>query len=138
GTVTRQPFPGNIIPVLLISPAARNLFADPSIYPLPQTTANINNWNAAAIQRVNEDLGDLKMDYMLSSRDSLAGRLSDDTRTDTTANPVRAIPTQPTITMPKSLTLNWNHTFSPSILNEARAGVNRTRSPSRATDTRNI
>ena len=137
GTVTRQPFPGNLIPASLISPAARNLFADPSIYPLPQTAANTNNWNAAATQRVNEDLGDLKIDYVLSSRDNLSGRFSDDNRSDTTANPIRAIPTTPGINTPKSLMLNWNHTFSPSILNEARTGVNRTRSTSLTTDTGN-
>jgi hypothetical protein len=80
GTVMRQPFPGNIIPASLISPAARNLFADPSIYPLPQTAANTNNWNAAATERVNEDLGDLKIDYVLSSKDNLSGRFSADNR----------------------------------------------------------
>jgi hypothetical protein len=138
GTVTRQPFPGNIIPTSLISPVARNLFGDPSIYPLPQTAANTNNWNAAATQRVNEDLGDFKIDYVLSSKDNLSGRFSDDSRSDTTANPVRAIPTTPTINTPKSLMLNWNHTFSPSILNEARTGVNRTRATTLTTDTGNI
>jgi hypothetical protein len=138
GTVTRQPFAGNQIPQSLISPVARNLFADASIYPLPQTAATTNNWNAAATQRVNEDLGDLKVDYVVSSKDNLSGRFSDDSRSDTTANPVRAIPTTPTINTPKSVMLNWDHTFSPSILNEARTGVNRTRATTLATDTGNI
>jgi hypothetical protein len=138
GTVTRQPFPGNIIPTALISPVARNLFADSAIYPLPQTGANTNNWNAAAIQHVNDDLGDLKMDYVLSSKDNLSGRYSKDTRNDVTGNPIRAIPTTPGINTPWSLMLNWNHTFTPSILNEARTGVNRTRSTSLTTDTGGI
>ena len=138
GTVTRQPFAGNVIPTSLISPVARNLFADPSIYPLPQTGANANNWNGAATQRVNEDLGDIKIDYVLSSKDNIAGRFSDDSRSDTTANPIRVIPTTPGINTPKSVTVTWNHTFSPSILNEARTGVNRTRATTLTTDTGNI
>jgi len=138
GTVTRQPFPGNVIPQSLISPVAANLFANPQAYPLPQTAANTNNWNAAAIERVNDDLGDLKMDYVLSDKDNLSGRLSKDSRSDTTANPIPAIPTTPGINTPWSVMLNWNHTFSPSILNEARAGVNRTRSTSLTTDTGNV
>ena len=138
GTVTRAPFTGNQIPAALISPVARNLFADPAIYPLPQTAANTNNWNAAATQRVNDDLGDLKIDYMVSAKDNLSGRFSDDTRTDTTANPIRSIPTTPGVNQPKSVMINWNHTFTPSILNEARTGVNRTPATSLTTDTGNI
>jgi outer membrane receptor protein involved in Fe transport len=34
--------------------------------------------------------------------------------------------------------LNWNHTFSPSILNEVRTGVNRTRATTLTIDTGNI
>ncbi len=138
GTVTRQPFAGAVIPQSLINPVARNLFADPSLYPLPLTNANSNNWNGAANQHVTDNLGDLKMDYVLSPKDNVTGRFSKDRREDSTLNPVRTIPTQPAITTPFSIVLSWNHTFSPSILNEARAGVNRTRGTSLTTDTGGI
>src|SRR5262249_11617962 len=62
GTVTRDPFPNNQIPQSMISPVARNLFADPSIYPLPLTAANSNNWNGAGRQNVTQDIGDVKVD----------------------------------------------------------------------------
>jgi hypothetical protein len=135
GSVTRQPFSGNIIPQSLIGPVARNLFADMSAYPLPQTGANTNNWNAAAVQHVNDDLGDMKIDYMASDKDNLSGRVSKDSRSDTTANPIPSIPIQPNINTPWSVTATWIHTFTPSLLNEARTGINRTRSTSLTTDT---
>ena len=78
GTVTyvRQPFPNNQIPQSLINPVARNLFTFPNFYPTPLTGQNVNNWNGAGRQGLNNDQGDVKIDYKISDKDSLSGRFS--------------------------------------------------------------
>ena len=40
----------------------------------------------------------------------------------------RLNPTSPAVTTSRNGVITWNHTFSPSVLNEARVGVNRTKS----------
>ncbi len=138
GSVVRDPFLNNQIPQSLISPVARNLFANPDIYPLPLTSANANNWNGAGRQRVLSDIGDVKMDYSLTARDNLTGRFSIGATDDSSRDAMRAVPTQPGVSTPRSGVVSWNHTFSPNLLNEARVGVNRTRSTSLTTDTGGI
>src|SRR5258708_6234357 len=138
GAFVRQPFANNVIPPSMISPVARNLFADTAIYPLPPSSAISNNWNAAGHESVAENLGDLKIDYSLSSKDNLSGRFSMGENDDTTVDALRVVPTQPGINKPRSGVISWNHTFSPRLLNEARGGVNRTRSTSLTTDTGHI
>ncbi|HYM09780.1 MAG TPA: carboxypeptidase-like regulatory domain-containing protein, partial [Bryobacterales bacterium] len=124
--VTRDPFLNNQIPQSLISPAARGLFADPNIYPLPLNGAISNNWNGAGRETIVENIGDVKIDYMISSKDNLSGRFSMGENDDTTIDAMRVNPQQPAISKPKSGVISWNHTFSPRVLNEARVGVNRT------------
>jgi hypothetical protein len=138
GTVVRDPFPNNRIPQSLISPVATNLFADTSIYPLPLTSAISQNWNAAGRQNITADIGDAKVDYAISSADNLSVRFSMGEVNDTTRDALRVIPTSPTVSTPVSGVISWNRTFSPTVLNEARAGVNRTKSTSLTTDTGNI
>ena len=138
GTVTRDPFVDNQIPQSLISPVARNLFAGTSIYPLPLTAANANNWNGADRQNVGQNMGDLKVDYVVSSKDNLTVRFSMGETDDITRDAMRVNPTAPGISTSKSGVLSWNHTFSSSILNEARAGVNRTKTTSLTADTGGI
>jgi hypothetical protein len=138
GSVVREPFPNNQIPGSRISPVARSLFSDPSIYPLPLTSANANNWNGAGRQNVASDIGDIKIDYTARASDNLSGRISAGETNDSMRDALRVNPTTPGVNTPRSLVLTWNHTFSPSVLNEARAGVNRTKATTLTTDTGNI
>ena len=137
-TVVRDAFLNNQIPQSLISPVARNLFADTSIYPLPLTNAISQNWNAAGRQNITSDIGDAKADYSISARDNLSVRFSMGETNDLTRDALRAIPTSPGVLTPRSGAISWNHTFSPRILNEARVGVNRTKTTSLTTDTGDI
>lgn len=138
GTVTRDPFPNNQIPASLISPVARNLFADPSIYPQPLNGSNTNNWNGAGRQNVTNDVGDVKIDYVLTAADNVMGRFSMGETVDTSRNALRVNPTQPVDLTPRSGVISWNHSFSPRVLNEARVGVNRTRTTTLTADTGGI
>src|SRR5947199_5454520 len=47
-------------------------------------------------------------------------------------------PPAPTATTTRNDGITWNPTFSPSMLNEARVGVNRTKSASLTTDTGHV
>jgi hypothetical protein len=127
GTVSyvRQPFPNNQIPQSLINPVARNLFNYPNFYPTPLFNQNVNNWNGAGRQGLNNDQGDVKIDYRISDRDSLSGRFSISQRnfTQVDAEPVDAL--APDTASTRSGVITWNHIFSPTMLNEARVGLNR-------------
>ena len=138
GTVTRDPFPNNQIPQSLISPVARNLFAETEIYPLPLFPAITQNWIGAGRSKTNSDIGDVKIDYSLSTNDNLVFRFSIGETDDSSYDAVRLNPTSPGISTPRSGVITWNHTFSPSLLNEARVGVNRTKSSSLTTDTGHV
>jgi Carboxypeptidase regulatory-like domain len=67
----RDPFPGNIIPASLISPAAQKIQA---LYPAPLINQPFNNFsvNGAALTQLNE--WDVKVDYAISDLDRLAVR----------------------------------------------------------------
>ena len=138
GTVTRDPFPNNQIPASLISPVARNLFADQSIYPLPLFPGNTQNWTGAGRSKTNSDIGDIKIDYSLSTKDNFVGRFSIGETDDSSYDALRVNPTSPSVTTPRSVVVTWNHIFSPSFLNEARVGVNRTRTAALTSDTGNV
>src|SRR6185295_170009 len=138
GTVTRDAFPNNQIPQSLISPVARNLFANPDIYPLPLFPGNTQNWTGAGRSKTNSDIGDIKIDYGVSVRDNLVVRFSIGETSDSSYDALKLNPTSPGISTPRSGVITWNHSFSPAVLNEARVGVNRTKSSALTTDTGHV
>src|SRR5262249_47327578 len=102
GTYVRQPFPNNQIPLDRINPVARNLFSNPNIYPLPLINSNSNNWNGAGKQTIIEKIGDAKVDYTVSNKDTLTGRFSKGQTDNTPVSALRVNPTQPAITKTSS------------------------------------
>jgi hypothetical protein len=137
GTVTRGAFPNNQIPASYRSRCA-NLFADQSIYPLPLFPGNTQNWTGAGRSKTNSDIGDIKIDYSLSTKDNFVARFSIGETDDSSYDAQRLNPTLPSVTTPRSVVVSWNHIFSPSVLNEARVGVNRTRTTALTSDTGNV
>jgi hypothetical protein len=138
GTYVRQVFPNAQIPLNRISPVALNLFKNPSYYPLPFINSNSNNWNGAGHQTVIEKIGDAKIDYTLSTKDTLMFRFSAGQNDSTPVSALRVNPTQPALTGTRSAVISWDHTFTPHVLNEARVGVNRFHQTVLTTDTGNI
>ncbi len=136
-TVVRQPFAGNQIPQSMINPVAANLFAS-GFYPLPLLPQNANNWNGAGKSGVTDNQGDIKIDYNPTTKDYLYGRLSVGNREAPTVNALRVNPGAPLVTNMRNGVINWSHTFSPRLLNEARVGVNRLHETSLVADTGNI
>jgi hypothetical protein len=120
----RSPFPNNQIPLSMFSPSVIKLFNSPSLYPLPLSSAIRFNQSDYVSSFVNSDQGDFKLDWKIDAKDDFSGRYSNG-RQDTPT-----IHTQPLIynafdTAPFSNgVLNWTRTFSPTLVNELRAGYN--------------
>jgi len=135
-------FPGNIIPASrIVNPVAKALFGNPAFYPLPNNTAagslgSTSNFLSTSANGVNNDQADVKIDYRLSTKDSLSGRFTIGRAYNL---PFRAaLPT----TIPTSSAypttggvISWTRVISPTIVNEARVAFNRIRLTDTVTDT---
>lgn len=121
---TGQPFQNNQIPSTLISPVSQAM--QKYFYPDPNSGAPgalSSNWQAqypgtTGFTRYNHV--DVRVDYNIGSRDIIFGRIS-----------WRKLPLDYTDMYPihvtqlrrgESAVFSWNHTFSPSLINEFRFG----------------
>ena len=115
---------------LAISNVASNLFSNfQKYYPLPQIDAVTqgNNYFYNTGTSINTDQGDVKIDYKASDSDSVFGRWSQ----GHLGNPAfsgclfcNSGSAQGADQPMKNAVVNWVHTFSPNLLNEARFGFN--------------
>jgi hypothetical protein len=121
----RTAFAGNIIPTNMLDPVFTSLVTN-SLY--PKAVATLSNGFGQAVntlgQQYNTDQGDLKMDYNLSEKDRFSGRYSKGNQFDPAANSQSLLGDFANKARLFNTTVNWNHTFSPNLLNEARVGVN--------------
>jgi hypothetical protein len=130
--VGRTPFPGNIIPASRVNPVASAILA---LVPNPNqnlnnTAAPSNNYFALLPFTKDTNFTDGKIDYNISEKDRLSGRFSFQ----------RPVVYQAPIFGPAggdangafegtgiqktySSGINWDHVFSPTLLNEFRFGV---------------
>lgn len=120
----RQPFPGNIIPISMISPVAAKLFSS-GVYPNP---INSNfQFNALNTQHTytDNDQGDIKIDYMVNEKNHLWGSYSQGFQQIPTTNTFELL-TQSFNNSPfHGAAIDWTHTFSPDIVMDAKMGLNR-------------
>ena len=121
------PFANNQIPVSMIDPVAKNLFAS-GFYPLPNATGTnnglTNNYLYGSNSAIDQDQGDVKIDYNLGTNDRISGRYSRLWANDPSANTFKLFDDAFTYDNAHSGVANWTHTFGPNIVNEARVGVN--------------
>ncbi len=128
--------------VPIINPVAKFLFANPKYYPdcggsnpavptggkclSPEDGIAENNYEAPSTQYKGNNQGDVKLEYDFSAKDKLTGFYSISHAYDG-QTAVLAI-TFPGVNLyPTWLTgATWVHTFSPSLVNEGRAGFTRT------------
>ncbi len=121
-------FPGNVIPASRLDPTTQiairymptpnvSVPAGLPLFPTFNTVATpsqINDW----------DQYNVRLDHQLSSKDQIFGTfsMSDETRDIKALRPLggESFPLRN-----KLLTMTWNHTISPSMLNEFRFGFNR-------------
>jgi hypothetical protein len=113
---------------LAASPVATGFFGQTKNYPLPQVNSlNGNNIFYNSGNDLNNNQGDVKVDYNVSGRDHIFGRWSQmDLNQPTFTGCVFCFSgavegsDQPV----RNAALDWTHTFSNNLLNEARVGFN--------------
>lgn len=122
---TGQPFPGNIIPSSRISPVSRAV--QDYIYPLPNTgapgTLN-NNWTMNVLSQTgftHYNRIDSRVDYNMTDRDSLFGRVSWMRMPYYSAGvyPLARLQTR----YAQSAVLSYNRIITPTAINELRMGA---------------
>jgi hypothetical protein len=105
---------------------AQNLF-NSSYYPSVSSLLNtsiLNNYEYTTHSPLNVDQGDLRIDWNITDKDHMFARYSHELQQN---NPINSLAIesvnngQATI---QSGVIDWTHTLSPSIVNDARFGVN--------------
>jgi hypothetical protein len=126
-TGARTPFPNNQIPIAQMNIVAKNLFATPSIYPVPtlsQRTVTDSNYFYSSSSYVKSDQGDIKLDYKASDKDDLSARYSNGRQDQPGVNSAPFLYNSFNIAPFQNGVINWTRTISPRLVNEARVGVN--------------
>lgn len=121
----RTPFANNQIPLSLQSPVANKLFADTAMYPQPLNSGLRQNFSNSSWSKLNSDQGDGKFDWKMTSNDDLSFRYSQGMQDIPGFNDFPLTFNSFNQSPFKAGVLNWTRTFSPSVVNEARFGVNR-------------
>ncbi len=131
--VTRDLFPGNVIPSSLLDPVSKNVN---QFYPLPNRTPSDPFTNANNFQNLSSEIQmmrqyTIKADHRFSDRNSMFGRYSFfNHKTDNGAGGA-SIYTNEVVAKRDDDLKNWNavisdtHVFSPTVINELRIGATR-------------
>jgi hypothetical protein len=120
---TRSPFPNNVIPASLFSPAAVKILQSSS-YPQPTLPGLLNNFQYGQKSYINGDQGDIKVDWNKSDKDRIFGRYSESRFDNPTLRnfplAYNSFATYPSHTG----VVDWTRNVTPTLVNEARFGVN--------------
>src|SRR5882672_2835355 len=113
----------------IVNPVAKALFADPSLYPSPNRIDASNGTGILDVQTASKYDGhqfDVRIDQRFSERDNVSGRYSfGNFEAVGVKGSLPIIPTSKSFSRPQNIVANWTHTFSPTVINEARVGLNR-------------
>ena len=120
----RQPFGGNIIPASMLDPVAQKILSNTTAYPLPTTSGLKNNLLYANHSAINGDQGDAKIDWNASEKDRIYGRYSQSMLTNPSTNNIPIFYNSFANYPVHNGVLDWARTISPTMVNEARVGVN--------------
>ena len=124
----REPFPGNIIPASRLDPNAIKLL---NLYPLPTNSALFNNYAADPVINNQADQFDVRGDQNFSEKDSLFVRASYVDNPEHIPGPFPGLADGGSFAQGIQTAVSNNdavsetHTFSPTLVNEARLGFNR-------------
>ena len=124
-TGLRDPFPNNIIPATLLSPAAVKIIGNSALYPAPQiNTVKSNNYFYGASSQLNMDQGDIKLDWRPEDKDYFSFRYSRGRQDAPGLNTFPLFYNSFNTSPFQNGVLNWTRTIRPNLINEARFGVN--------------
>jgi len=120
---SRTAFPNNQIPLSMINTVAQALFAS-SLYPTP-ANANLkaNAFNTVT-QAFDNSQFDIKGDFVATQKDHVSGRYSHAHQNNPQTNSLAIIGLGFSQAPINNEVGDWTHTFSPSLLNDLRFGVN--------------
>ncbi len=124
----REPFANNLLPSSRLDPNAIKLL---NLYPTPSAPGLFNNYTSDRISSNDVDQFDSRVDQTFNDHDSLFGRLSYVLNPQYLPSPFPGIADGGGFSSGTQNSTSWNgvlsetHSFSPSFINEARAGVNR-------------
>jgi hypothetical protein len=125
---SRMPFVNDIIPSSMIDPVASKLFSSGD-YPLPTLPGNTSGFLDNALNtshtETSTNQGDLKLDYMVNSKNHLWGSYSDSFQQIPATNSVLVMGQSFNNSPFHAGVIDWTHTFSPSVLMDAKMGLNR-------------
>jgi len=124
-TAAPTPFVGNVIPTNMLDPAFTKLVSSP-LY-LPATDVDSTGFGLAdskTAQKFNSDQYDIKVDFNLSDKDRFFGRYSHGKQNDPATDTWSLAGDSTNVANLKNSLVNWTHTFSPNLVNEARLGFN--------------
>lgn len=134
---TKAPFPtvstpqGDAwqIPTNRFDPVSSNMVAGNKIWPAATDQSNIsNNYKANTVEPDDNHQFDVKGDYQITSKDRVFGRESyqrRDLSAPSPGTPFLQINDVNAKTRDHNAAIGYNHTFSPTMLNELRFGFNR-------------
>ncbi len=120
-------FPGNQIPADRISPIARAILSNSSLYPLSNRSVSgvSGNFVGERLQTIRAHQADVRVDWSASNNDKIFGRFSFaeyDSRVDKRALPLLLGSSQDAPF--RNLAFNWNRIFKSSLVNELLVGYN--------------
>lgn len=131
GSYSRTAFPNNRIPLDRFDPAALKLLA---LLPAPTSAGVNNNYTVSPVQPSTTDRYDFRHDLQISQKDNLFGRYSYFTFDYAYPGPFAApligssqFQNSVKATKGNGAGIGETHAFSPTVVNEFRAGYNRIR-----------
>jgi hypothetical protein len=119
---------GNILPATRLDPNAIKLL---NLYPAPNSPGLFNNYAANPILKNDVNQFDVRIDQNFSERDSIFGRISYSRNPELIPGPFPGIADGGSFSTGDqnangtNAVLSETHSFSPDLVNEARAGFNR-------------
>jgi hypothetical protein len=113
----------NLAAAGLVSPQAQAI-VNSSFYPLPINGSLTNNAVNTTHSNTNQDQGDARLDWNISDKDHFFGRYSQSKITNPTTNSYALDYNSSNIYPFYNGVLNYTRSFSPTFVNELRAGVN--------------
>ncbi len=124
----KQPYPNNIVPANQIGPFAAKYnpyILTSTLSPLaPSAVSSGLNYFGSQLNSTDENKWDVRVDYNISTKDKIFGRLTYDFTDQTVVIPQpganRIYPLHSWLAV-----LGWTHVFSPTLVNEARLGLDR-------------
>lgn len=127
GTIgSRNPVPipnNNLAAAGLLSPQAVALISS-SAYPTPINSDLTNNAVNTTHSYTNQDQGDVRVDWNASDKDHISGRYSQSHIVNPTTNSIPLLYNSNNVIPIYNGVIDYTRSFSPTFVNEVRAGVN--------------